>query len=185
MPAWGGAFRFAVAGAVMAGIAAIADRRHGWPSRRQWAEYSVIGVLLLAVGNGLVMWSEKRIPSSIAALIVASVPVWLTLFDGFRAAGQRWTVRVWTGTLIGLLGVVLVARPEGGIDPGHWSSILALQAATLAGRGTLTRVGPRRRLVRRGARELAGGGAVACRPACAGPLALRGARRDAGSGSPT
>ena len=126
------AFRFLVAGAVMAGLAAIADRRHGWPSRRQWAEYSVIGVLLLAVGNGLVMWSEKRIPSGIAALIVGTTPVWLTLFDGFRATGQRWTVRVWTGTLIGLLGVVLVARPEGGIDPGHWSSILALQAATLA-----------------------------------------------------
>jgi drug/metabolite transporter (DMT)-like permease len=126
------AFRFLVAGAVMAGVAAIADRRHGWPSRRQLAEYSVIGVLLLAVGNGLVMWSEKRIPSSIAALIVASVPVWLTLFDGFRATGQRWSVRVWTGTLIGLLGVVLVARPEGGIDAGHWSSIWALQAATLA-----------------------------------------------------
>jgi len=126
------AFRFLVAGAVMAGVAAIADRRHGWPSRRQWADYSLVGVLLLAVGNGLVMWSEKRIPSSIAALIVATTPVWLTLFDGFRATGQRWTVRVWTGTLIGLLGVVLVARPEGGIDPGHWSSILALQAATLA-----------------------------------------------------
>jgi drug/metabolite transporter (DMT)-like permease len=126
------AFRFLVAGLVMAGIAAIADRRHGWPSRRQWADYALAGVLLLAVGNGLVMWSEKRISSSIAALIVASVPVWLTLFDGFRATGQRWSVRVWMGTLIGLLGVVLVARPEGGIDPGHWSSILALQAATLA-----------------------------------------------------
>ena len=126
------AFRFLVAGAVMAGIAAIADRRHGWPSRRQWVDYALIGVLLLAVGNGLVMWSEMRIPSSIAALIVASTPVWLTLFDGFRATGQRWSVRVWTGTLIGLLGVVLVARPEGGIDPGHWSSIWALQAATLA-----------------------------------------------------
>lgn len=126
------AFRFLVAGAVMAGIAAIADRRHGWPSRRQWTDYSLIGVLLLAVGNGLVMWSEKRISSSIAALIVASTPVWLTLFDGFRATGQRWSVRVWTGTLIGLVGVVLVARPEGGIDPGHWSSIWALQAATLA-----------------------------------------------------
>ena len=126
------AFRFLVAGVVMAAIAAIADRRHGWPSRRQWADYALVGVLLLAVGNGLVMWSEKRIPSSIAALIVASVPVWLTLFDGFRATGQRWTVRVWTGTLIGLVGVVLVARPAGGIDPGHWSSILALQAATLA-----------------------------------------------------
>ena len=126
------AFRFLVAGVVMSGMAAIADRRHGWPSRRQWADYALVGVLLLAVGNGLVMWSEKRIPSSIAALIVGSTPVWLTLFDGFRAHGQRWTVRVWTGTLIGLLGVVLVARPEGGIDPGHWSSIFALQAATLA-----------------------------------------------------
>jgi drug/metabolite transporter (DMT)-like permease len=126
------AFRFLVAGTIMAGMAAIADRRHGWPSRRQWADYALAGVLLLAVGNGLVMWSEKRIPSSIAALIVGSTPVWLTLFDGFRATGQRWTLRVWTGTMIGLLGVVVVARPEGGVDPGHWSSILALQAATLA-----------------------------------------------------
>jgi drug/metabolite transporter (DMT)-like permease len=126
------AFRFLVAGLVMAGIAAIADRRHGWPSRRQWADYALAGVLLLAVGNGLVMWSEKRIPSSIAALIVGSTPMWLTLFDGFRATGQRWTVRVWTGTLIGMLGVVLVARPEGGIDPGHSTSVLALLGATLA-----------------------------------------------------
>jgi drug/metabolite transporter (DMT)-like permease len=126
------AFRFLVAGVVMAGIAAVADRRHGRPTRRQIADYSLVGVLLLACGNGLVMWSEKRIPSSIAALIVASVPVWLTLFDGFRATGQQWSVRVWTGTLIGLVGVALVARPEGGIDPGHWSSIFALQGATLA-----------------------------------------------------
>lgn len=126
------AFRFLVAGVVMTGIAAVADRRHGWPSRRQLADYALVGVLLLAVGNGLVMWSEKRIPSSIAALIVGSVPVWLTLFDGFRATGQQWSVRVWTGTLIGLLGVVLVARPEGSIDSGHWSSIFALQVATLA-----------------------------------------------------
>ena len=94
------------------------------------------------MGNGLVMWSEKAIPSSIAALIVASVPLWLTLFDGFRAHGQRWSVRVWTGTLIGLVGVVLVARPQGGIDPAHWTSILALQCATLAwtrGRSTRNR----------------------------------------------
>ena len=126
------ALRFAVAGVIMAVLAALADRSHGRPTRRQIGDYALAGVLLLAVGNGLVMWSEKRIASSIAALIVASTPVWLTLFDGMRAGGQRWTVRVWMGTLIGLLGVVLVARPEGGIDPGHWSSIIALQCATLA-----------------------------------------------------
>jgi drug/metabolite transporter (DMT)-like permease len=39
---------------------------------------------------------------------------------------------VWAGTLIGLAGVVLVARPSGGIEPGHWPAILALQCATLA-----------------------------------------------------
>ena len=124
--------RFLVAGVLMAGLAAFMDRAHGWPSRRQLFDYALAGILLLAVGNGLVMWSEKRIPSSIAALIVASVPLWLTLFDGFRATGQRWSTRVWTGTLIGLVGVMLVARPSGGIDPGHWSSIIALQCATLA-----------------------------------------------------
>lgn len=141
------AARFLVAGVLMAGVAAIADRRHGRPSRRQIADYALAGVLLLAIGNGLVMWSEKRIPSSIAALIVATVPVWLTLFDGFRAGGQRWTVRIWTGTLIGLVGVVLVAKPEGGIDPGHWTSILALQGATLAWTaGTLYAQSVRRRL---------------------------------------
>jgi len=141
------ALRFLLAGVIMAGVAAVADRKHGRPTRRQLADYAFAGVLLLAVGNGLVMWSEKRIASSIAALIVASTPVWLTLFDGFRAGGQKWTVRVWTGTLIGLMGVVLVARPEGGIDPGHWSSILALQCATLAWTsGTLYAQSVQRRL---------------------------------------
>ena len=140
-------FRFLVAGLLMAAVAAFMDRGHGRPSRRQVLDYALAGVLLLAVGNGLVMWSEKRIPSSIAALIVASVPLWLTLFDGFRPTGQRWSVRVWTGTIVGLVGVMLVARPEGGIDPGHWPSILALQAATLAWTaGTLYAQSVRRRL---------------------------------------
>lgn len=141
------ALRFFVAGAATAAIALWADRDHGWPSRRQWADYALVGVLLLSVGNGLVMWSEQSIPSSIAALIVGSVPVWMTLFDGMRAGGQRWTVRAWTGALVGLLGVFLVARPQGGVDPRHWAAILALQAATLAWTaGTLYAQSVRRRL---------------------------------------
>ncbi len=124
--------RFLSAGLIMAAIALVADRRYGWPTWRQIAEYSLVGVLLLSVGNALVMWSEKHVPSSIAALIVASVPLYLTLFDGMRRGGQRWTVRVWLGTLIGLLGVFLVARPDGEMLPGHWMAVLALQGATLA-----------------------------------------------------
>src|SRR5262245_6353267 len=124
--------RFLGAGLVMAAIAAIADRDHQRPSRRQLLDYSVIGVLLLGIGNGFVMWSERRIPSGIAALLVGTVPLWITLLDGLRPGGQCWTPRVWLGTLIGFVGVALVARPEGGVAPGHWPGILALQVATFS-----------------------------------------------------
>ena len=64
------------------------------------------------------MWSERTIPSGIAALIVATVPLWILLLDGLRPGGQPWTARVWIGTLVGLVGVALVARPEGGVLRG-------------------------------------------------------------------
>jgi drug/metabolite transporter (DMT)-like permease len=124
--------RFCVAGLVMAAIALLVDRAHGWPSARQWADYALVGVLLLAGGNALVMWAEKTVPSGIAALIVATVPLWIVLLDGLRPGGQPWTLRVWIGTLIGLAGVALVARPEGGVSAGHWRGILALQVASLS-----------------------------------------------------
>jgi len=124
--------RFGVAGVVMTAVALFADRRHGWPSRRQWLDYALVGVLLLAGGNALVMWAEKTVPSGIAALIVASVPMWITFLDGLRPGGQPWTVRVWVGTLIGLLGVALVALPEGGVQAGHWRAVIALQVACIS-----------------------------------------------------
>jgi drug/metabolite transporter (DMT)-like permease len=123
--------RFACAGLLMAGIALVVDRRHGWPSRRQLLDYAFAGVLLLAGGNALVMWAEKTVPSGIAALIVATVPMWMTFFDGLRRGGQPWTVRVWLGTAIGLLGVGFVARPQGGVEAGHWPGVIALLLASL------------------------------------------------------
>jgi len=124
------ALRFFCAGLLMSAIAAVADRRHGWPDRRQWADYALVGALLLAGGNALVMWAERTVPSGIAALIVATVPLWLTLLDGLRPGGQPWTGRVWLGTAVGLLGVGLVARPQGGVA-GHWPAIIGLQVASL------------------------------------------------------
>ena len=124
--------RFLVAGLAMAAIAAWADRGKGFPTPRQLLDYSLIGVLFLGFGNGLVMWSEQRIPSGIAALLVGTVPLWITLLDGLRPGGQPWTLRIWVGTLLGLLGVYLVARPEGGDWAVHLSGILALQVATIS-----------------------------------------------------
>jgi drug/metabolite transporter (DMT)-like permease len=126
------ATRFLCAGAIMALVALVADRKSGWPTRRQWLDYAFIGVLLLSVGNSLVMVAERTVPSGIAALIVATVPLWILLLDGLRPAGQPWTARVWVGTVIGLLGVALVARPEGELDAAHGLAIVALQVACLS-----------------------------------------------------
>jgi drug/metabolite transporter (DMT)-like permease len=125
--------RFMVAGLVMAALAARVDRGQGRPTRRQLLDYAVIGVLLLAGGNGLVMWAETRIASGVASLVVATVPLWLTFFDGLRPGGRPWTTRVWLGTAVGLLGVAFVARPGAdGVSAGHWPAILGLEGATLA-----------------------------------------------------
>jgi drug/metabolite transporter (DMT)-like permease len=124
--------RFFCAGLIMGGVALVVDRRHGRPSRQQWFDYSLVGVLLLAIGNGLVMWSERTVPSGTAALIVATVPVWILVLDGLRPHGEPWTLRVWLGTVIGLAGVALVARPQVGVSRGHWLAMGALQVACLA-----------------------------------------------------
>jgi drug/metabolite transporter (DMT)-like permease len=134
-PFFSASLRFLCAGTLMGAVALVVDRRSGWPDRRQWLDYSLIGILLLSVGNGLVMWAERTVPSGTAALIVATVPVWILLLDGLRPGGQPWTGRVWMGTAIGLAGVALVARPETGMDAGHWPAILGLQVACLAWTG--------------------------------------------------
>src|SRR5688572_20134083 len=126
------ALRFGAAGLAMGALAFWRDRDQPRLRLRAVLDYSLVGVLLLSVGNALVMWSEKRIPSGITALIVGTVPLWLTFVDGLRPGGQPWTVRVWTGTLIGLAGVALVARPEGAIASGHWGAVLAVQVAALS-----------------------------------------------------
>jgi drug/metabolite transporter (DMT)-like permease len=143
-PFGAGALRFFASGLAMTGIAVIVDRRHGWPTWRQVADYSLVGVLLLAIGNVLVMWAEKTIPSGIAALIVGTTPLWLTFLDGLRPGGQRWTPALWAGTLIGLGGVALVARPEGGIQAGHWGAVIARSARSpgRSGRSTRSRCRP-------------------------------------------
>lgn len=125
--------RFLVAGVVMGALAFAVDPKDRRPTRRDLLDYGLIGTLFLGFGNGLVMWSEQRVPSGIAALVVATVPLWTTLLDGLRPGGMPWTVRGWLGTALGLLGVALVARPGGpGVAAGHLTGILALQFASLS-----------------------------------------------------
>jgi drug/metabolite transporter (DMT)-like permease len=124
--------RFLVAGMVMAGAAALIHGAAARPTAGQLRDYAFVGALLLGIGNGCVMWAEQTIPSGIAALVVATVPLWITLAEGVRGSGQAFALRRWIGVLVGLVGVALVARPEGAQARQHLLGIVALQAGALS-----------------------------------------------------
>lgn len=94
--------RFVAAGLVMflflrwRGVAA--------PTRAQWKNLLVMGALLLLMGNGMVVLAEQTVSSGLAAVAVASMPLWMGLFGAMR--GQHPTRGEWLGIIVGFAGVV-------------------------------------------------------------------------------
>jgi drug/metabolite transporter (DMT)-like permease len=106
--------RFLIAGAILYAFAA--RRGAARPTGRQWLAAAVVGAALLLVGNGGVAWSEQRIDSGIAALLVATIPLWIAFFDGVFGRRRLSPAQV-VGLVAGLGGVaLLVGSPGGGID---------------------------------------------------------------------
>jgi drug/metabolite transporter (DMT)-like permease len=81
------------------------------PTPRQWRDGALIGVLFLVGGNGLVTWSEQEVPSGIAALVVATMPLWLTLLEWLFYGGSRPSLRITCGLVLGMVGIVLLIGP--------------------------------------------------------------------------
>ena len=78
------------------------------PQKREWRSATLIGIFLLLGGNGGVVWAEQFIPSSLAALLVATVPLWMVLLDALRSDTQKPGFPAMTGILIGFAGVALL-----------------------------------------------------------------------------
>ncbi|MTV26284.1 EamA family transporter [Nitriliruptoraceae bacterium ZYF776] len=124
--------RFAVAGAILA----VVTRRQGGP-RIRWRHVrnaAATGVLLLVGGTGLVTAAQTRIPSGTAALLCATVPLWLALLARARF-GERLKLRAWIGLGVGLLGVAALVDPRGGGD--LWPLLLVLVGAVSWAVGSL------------------------------------------------
>ena len=81
------------------------------PTRAQWITTSVTGVLLLCVANGGLSWAETRVPSGIAALLLATISLWLVILDWLRPGGTRPVPRVFVGLILGFLGLALLVGP--------------------------------------------------------------------------
>lgn len=120
--------RFLMAGAA---IYAWSRARGAVPaSRAQWRTAVVVGALLLLGGNGGVTWAEQRIPSGIAALLVATTAMWMVVLDALRPGGTRPRPAVVLGLVVGLAGVVLLVGPSRlGGEPVDPVGALAVAAA--------------------------------------------------------
>lgn len=78
------------------------------PQARTLLPIVTIGALLLVGGNGLVVWAEHRIASGIAALLIATEPLWIALMVPFFSSGRRPGARTFAGIAIGLGGVFVL-----------------------------------------------------------------------------
>jgi drug/metabolite transporter (DMT)-like permease len=119
--------RFLVSGSILY----IWQRLRGAPAPKkvEWRSASIIGLLLLLGGNGLLNWAETRIPSGIASLFIATVPLWMVVIDAIRPHGVRAKPIVWVGVLVGFAGTALLANP--------WQTHINSPPLNLVGMGVL------------------------------------------------
>jgi len=103
--------RFLVAGSLLYAWARFVSGA-AVPSRAEWRATAALGALLLLGGNGLLVWSEQRIPSGVAALLVGTVPCFMALIDWLRPGGVRPSRHVVAGLALGLLGLVWLVGPD-------------------------------------------------------------------------
>jgi drug/metabolite transporter (DMT)-like permease len=103
--------RFAIAGAILL-LWSRFRSPSDTPTRLDWRTGLISGLLLLLGGNGGVVWAEQRVPSGIAALLVAVVPLWMVLLDWMRPSGRRPPALVVAGLGLGLAGLALLVGPD-------------------------------------------------------------------------
>lgn len=103
-PFWLGAIRFLTAGAVFYLVLRLRGERP--LTRREWGSAAITGFLLLAGGNGLVAVGQQWVSSGLAAVVVASMPLWMAVM--LRVGGQRLAGAEKLGLLVGFAGVALL-----------------------------------------------------------------------------
>jgi len=153
--------RFVIAGVLVLLWARFRDGA-AWPNRVEWRVGLISGALLLLGGNGAVSWAEQRVPSGIAALLVAVVPVFMVLLEWLRPGGRRPSAPVFVGVGLGLVGLALLVGPEsmrGGSSSGIGALVLVLGSLSWAAGSLYTKFAPKSSsgTMATGAQMLAGG----------------------------
>lgn len=103
--------RFIIAGPLMLAWCVL-TRRSIRLSRPAFTRLLLISILLLTCGNMLLVWAEQYIPSGLASLFVAVVPIQIAFVEGFLLRGDRLTGQGWGGIILGSGGLLLLLWPK-------------------------------------------------------------------------
>jgi drug/metabolite transporter (DMT)-like permease len=125
--------RFLLAGGILYGALRLSGAAA--PTRAHWRNAAVSGLLMLTMGNGLVTWAEESVPSNLAALLVAAVPLYMVLLDWWRPGGVRPPRPVLIGVAIGFAGMVLLVMPHRAAAPQSSASAAGIAALMVAALG--------------------------------------------------
>lgn len=121
-----GAFRFFAAGVLM--YAVLRWRGVAAPTRGQWGRLFLLSIFMVVLSNGLVNFAEQDVSSGLAAVAVASMPLWAGLFAAMR--GTQPSRAEWIGLVIGFVGVVWLNA--GSSLTGSPRGMIALLCAPIA-----------------------------------------------------
>src|ERR1700692_2029303 len=155
------AMRFSIAGLVLYGWAIARGER--LPNRRQWMSVLLLALLIFVLDYGVLFWAEQRVPSGIAAVMMATIPVFMALAEILFLRTQKLTMRLGLALLVGICGVaVLVSRSAGlgeaAIDAsGALALLVSAISWSLAAILTRKLSLPESKVMRSGSQMLAGG----------------------------
>src|SRR5262252_9186862 len=153
--------RFLVAGIVL--YAWMRAQGTPSPTAREWSGATVLAVLIFVLDYGLLFWAERRVPSGIAAVMLAAIPVFMTLSEIWIIKTQRLTVRLGAALITGIAGVAVLVNRSGSfgdtaIDtPGACALVVAAISWSLASALTRKVPLPSAKTMSSGVQMLAGG----------------------------
>jgi drug/metabolite transporter (DMT)-like permease len=128
-----GGIRYVIGGALLAGW--VIARRQALPPAGEWWHLSVLGFLMITVGNGGVVWGEQYLASGLTAVLIATAPFWMVAIDALLPHAERLSRRQAAGLLIGFAGILLLVWPDlalgGSISRGVVTGVLSVQLACI------------------------------------------------------
>lgn len=125
-PALFAGVRFIIAGVLF--LAYLRWRGYPMPKRQELLHMAIVGISLLVMANGLVVWAEQWVPSGLTAVIIATLPFWSAGLDSILPSGERLTLRKVLGILIGFAGVIILFAPDMGesFDKAYLKGVIVL-----------------------------------------------------------